>query len=602
MANYTDYMGLYKPNRNDDLELETTLAENFQTIDDLLGSALKKGSTIYSSLSARFSEIENLIENNTVYVNVKDFGAVGDGTTDNTNAFKAALNHIQNKGGGTLYIPNDNGNASYYIESAVPLISNLRVLSNGATLKKNGGASDYYIFTALSNGETGYGSSASNIIFDGVTFSGDFAGNRGASVTLIHSQNVLFKNCTFRECTIAGHPIDLGGCDSILIDNCVFLGQKETADREYTEAIQIDNAVAEGSGGIDASASYDGLASRNVTVQNCKFLPLTIKGVKYPAPNPLGSHSRVQHMWFTNIKFINNYVEDAVQITNTTSPYAVGWLHFYHVDGLEIIGNTFKLTENKRARVIGLLTLDTAILEGEYANPKPPKQAYVPQPPQNVKIKNNRFEGFKRPESDRIIFLQGRNYNSKYQFISNVEIHDNDFIECFNTGGGSYRNASSDLIHADYTQFLSVKGNTCINVRRLLYSNSSFNVTVANNKFKFAHWVPLSFSGGDDITIFNNDIVHHAGGFYFRNLRRISVFSNNLQLEKSNSKQDYNQVIAFNNCTRMSVYANDINGSGILDNGIYFYGGASEGKCFYNFVSGFTKPIAKGSTSGITIV
>jgi hypothetical protein len=120
---------------------------------------------------------------------------------------------------------------------------------------------------------------------------------------------VTIRNCTFTESVVSGHAIDLGGCSDILVENCWFFGFKSVVSREYVEAIQCDNSTAEGNGGIDGA--YDGLPTRNLTVQNCKFLPLTINGTKYNAPNPLGAHARVEGQWFTNIKFLNNYVEDA---------------------------------------------------------------------------------------------------------------------------------------------------------------------------------------------------------------------------------------------------------------------------------------------------
>lgn len=602
MANYTGYMSLYKPNRADSVEVDTSLSDNFQAIDTLLGSALQKGSTKYTDLAARFFELEQLISNNKAYVNVKDYGAVGDGRTDNTSAFRRAINEIKNRGGGTLYIPNDGGNAKYFIDTGLELTDNIRVLSNGATLLKTGGASDYYIFKTLSHGKTGYGSSPSNLTFEGICFRGDFEGNRGASVTLLHSEHVTFERCCFVECVIAGHAIDLGGCNHVLIDNCVFLGQKAWSNREYCEAIQIDNAVSQGSGGIDDAASYDGLPTVNTTVQNCRFLPLTLNGTKYRAPNPLGSHTRVQYQWYQNIKFINNYVEDAIEITPEISAYAQGWLHFYHIDGLEVSGNTFKVTDGKRARVLGLYTIDTGILVSDYQSVNPTQQPYVPQPPKNVKVLNNTFIGFNNPNSDRIIFLQGRKYNGTEYLISDVSVHGNTFRDCFDTAGGQYRNASSDLVHADYTQFLSVKDNACENVRRLVYANNCYNTTVGGNSFKFAHWVPISFAGGGDATIFDNDVVHHAGGFYFRDVRRISVFSNNLTLDKASAKTDYNQIMAFNNCQRMTIHNNDINGSNNIDNGIHVYGGSNLGKVTYNIVTGVTTPVAQGSAKNITVV
>jgi hypothetical protein len=125
----------------------------------------------------------------------------------------------------------------------------------------------------------------------------------------------------------------LGGCSDVSITNCWFFGQKITSQREYAEAIQIDHSIGEGNGLIDHPSSYDGLPCRNITVENCKFLPLTVDGITYPAPNPIGSHSRVVGKVFTNIKFKGNTVQDGM-IIPSDSLFAHGWLHFYHIDGL----------------------------------------------------------------------------------------------------------------------------------------------------------------------------------------------------------------------------------------------------------------------------
>jgi hypothetical protein len=42
-------------------------------------------------------------------VSVKDFGAVGDGATDDTTAIQAALNHVGSTGGGTVFLPKTSG-------------------------------------------------------------------------------------------------------------------------------------------------------------------------------------------------------------------------------------------------------------------------------------------------------------------------------------------------------------------------------------------------------------------------------------------------------------------------------------------------------------
>lgn len=57
-----------------------------------------------TALDARVDALENLKHHNAIYVNVKDYGAVGDGTTDDTAAFQSAMAIINDKGG-VLYVP-----------------------------------------------------------------------------------------------------------------------------------------------------------------------------------------------------------------------------------------------------------------------------------------------------------------------------------------------------------------------------------------------------------------------------------------------------------------------------------------------------------------
>lgn len=62
-------------------------------------------------------------------VNVKDFGAKGDGITDDKPAFEAAANFVANKGGGTVFVPA----ASVYYRDTLPIYwpSNVNIVGEG---------------------------------------------------------------------------------------------------------------------------------------------------------------------------------------------------------------------------------------------------------------------------------------------------------------------------------------------------------------------------------------------------------------------------------------------------------------------------------------
>ena len=63
-------------------------------------------------------------------VSVKDFGAVGDGTTDDSTAIQNAINYINNNGGGSLYFPF----AKYKINSAITHYASVCINLENSTL------------------------------------------------------------------------------------------------------------------------------------------------------------------------------------------------------------------------------------------------------------------------------------------------------------------------------------------------------------------------------------------------------------------------------------------------------------------------------------
>lgn len=532
-------------------------------------------------------------------ISVTDFGAVGDGKTDDTEAFNAAIKQLNKLGGGVLYIPN-NDHSIYLLKDRVVLCDNLQIFSNGAILKKDATCNNYYIFVSLSGEKQGYGSGASNIIIDGLTIEGSFKGSIGASITLHHSQNVRIKNCIFKESVIGGHSIDLGGCSEIVISNCLFKGFHVQKNREYVEAIQIDHSTAEGIG-TDSSKSYDGLACKNIIVRECNFLPLELNSTVYPAPNPFGSHSRVVGHNFKNIKFVNNYVEDGSTVPEG-APYSAGLLHFYHIDGLEISGNVFINNQGNSARVLGLYSIETAIGQKDVAVSNPTKIEYDPVPAKNVWFEKNTIIGFNNATISRIIYLQGREVKTEKYFLENICITGNSFIDCYDHNASS-TNVSSDIVFADKVMGLNVSNNYCSSVRRLLYGTDCWDTHIVYNRLYKAYYVPVSIDQSSNIHLTNNIIDDFRGGFYLREINRLQVKDNTFVNEIDDIVAAYGQILSVNQGSKFMIKDNYIEGSDSdITRAISVYESSQNGRIKDNWIVGFNDPIRVSEDSQNIVV
>lgn len=372
---------------------------------------------------------KSFVAHDEIYVNVMDHGAIGDGTTDDRTAVMNALEVISQFGGGTLYFPPGKTFTWPGIVALEPRHSNLDVLGYGARIGKIAGATNYAIFSGKSMGARGYGSGVRNVLFEGITFFGDLTINRDACAFAgNHAENITFKKCNFEGMQHNAHIADLGGCRHILFEDCVFAGtsNNKTGNFLRSEAIQLDISAAGAASAPDEPGSWDGLPTVDVTVRGCMFIPLTINGVKYPAPKPIGSHARRENAWYDRIVFDGNTIIDPLFDVTSELP---GDIHFVNGRNIKIINNTWELTTPASHIAIGFYSYDrgTAQNANNEAGGTPNEIIQVsPQPYSNILVAGNTFKNFSGALLDRG-YIQFKNFFNNFQTVigENVVVRDN---------------------------------------------------------------------------------------------------------------------------------------------------------------------------------
>lgn len=393
-------------------------------------------------------------------VSVKEFGAKGDGVTDDTQAFTDALAAINSAGGGTLLVPP----ATYVMSGWARIYSNTTVSGYGATIIKGASASATMCFGILSAGKKGYGSGARRVSFLGLTFRGSFATNRRIGILgANHGDDILIQDCDFIEAHIEAHIADLGGCRRVTVSRCNFIGSKiNSPANAYNECIQADNSTRFGSSVLDSPGSYDGLPSSDISVVDSSFLPLTIAGVNYPAPIPFGSHYGIAGTWHERLSFISCTVIDPP--TDTASAFR-GVLHFVGARDITIEKCVFETTASANSRIIANIPLTTTIDIADVESSSPTtKPLAVPVQSTGWTIRDNVFKGFKASaDPQSLILLRGTSAASRG---GSALIEGNKFYDCYGTDLTS--GSGPIVVDAYACDDLTIVSNRLRNVRNLV--------------------------------------------------------------------------------------------------------------------------------------
>ena len=257
-------------------------------------------------------------------VNVKDFGAQGDGTTDDTAAIMRAMQFAYRHPKSTVFFPR----GEYLKSDAICLPSQVTLASLGATIKNVPGNTSRWITTGLGFEEAALIAydSLSDISIEGFIFQGN-GETLTASVSAGYCTGVTIRNCVFRDIGTF-HAVEIMSCKNVLIEDCRFEGFVEGSGTNYAEAIQFDASYVSEDTPPGPRGSGNGLPTRHAIIRNCTFTKSETNGYFMTG---VGSHWAVAEGKIQDVTVENCYFDHC----------SVAGVSFKGVDDVSIVGCSF---------------------------------------------------------------------------------------------------------------------------------------------------------------------------------------------------------------------------------------------------------------------
>lgn len=240
-------------------------------------------------------------------VNVKWFGAVGDGETDDTIAIQAALSLAKNNPDVVkVVIPP----GTYKVTDTLSVYGETTIDANGAVIMR------HHEKHILMNGDIGdefmgYNGN-SDITILGGTWDGNVTEYHSAGfagLCFIHCQNIVLDGCIVKD-IMSAHAIDLAGVKNCEIKNVKCLGYmlhtNPASQRDYSEAIQIEVCVE---AGWDVFGLHDGTPCQDIRIINFDCGPSGTEGTTAWMAG-VGHHGAVAGVYTEKISITNTVFKD----------------------------------------------------------------------------------------------------------------------------------------------------------------------------------------------------------------------------------------------------------------------------------------------------
>lgn len=305
--------------------IKNNLSNSIRELLDSMESSGELDDLITSTIA---NEIELLQNKLTDFYDISEFGAAGDGFTNDVDALNLAFATGGNKNKVIKF-----QNKTYGAKGTVRLYSNTTLDLNNAIIKdietdynttNRDSAGLRFMNNIASLSKPGYGA-IKNILIKNGTFEGCTC---GVLFALFHGEDIEFNNVTFSNCCMGTHIMDLGGCKNIRFINCKFTGCNLPTDLSYREMIQPDYAHYKGLPywGNESDYAFDNLPTVDLLVDGCIF----DKGTGATFPNAIGTHGSLESK-HSNIKIRNNIFYDCTYAS----------IRLPRVDNLYIQNNLF---------------------------------------------------------------------------------------------------------------------------------------------------------------------------------------------------------------------------------------------------------------------